>query len=147
MLECLILGDSIAVGLGQARPECVTIARSGYSSKRWYRGFGLNPYYKDDAYKIAVISLGTNDFVGDNTSEILYSIRKNTNAQFVVWILPSWNLKPQQHAIVREIANEFHDKVLSIHEFVGHDGIHPPNLTAYKKIAEAAKDPATLKSK
>jgi hypothetical protein len=27
MLECLILGDSLAVGVGQVRSECVTFAQ------------------------------------------------------------------------------------------------------------------------
>lgn len=134
MLECLIIGDSIAVGLGQARPECVTIARSGITSNRWYKGFGSNPYYKDDAYKVAVISLGTNDFVGDKTSDILYNVRRNLNADMVIWILPSRQLKPSQFAIIRELSNEFHDRVVDIAEFVGTDGIHPPTLDAYKKI-------------
>ena len=32
MLECLILGDSLAVGVGQVRTECVTRAKSGINS-------------------------------------------------------------------------------------------------------------------
>jgi len=32
MIECLILGDSIAVGIGQMRPECVVQAKSGINS-------------------------------------------------------------------------------------------------------------------
>ena len=32
MLECLILGDSLAVGVGQVRSECVTRAKSGINS-------------------------------------------------------------------------------------------------------------------
>ena len=32
MIECLVLGDSIATGVGGARPECVTSARVGITS-------------------------------------------------------------------------------------------------------------------
>jgi len=135
MLECLILGDSIAVGLGQARPECVTIARSGITSERWVRGFGSNPYYKDDTYKVAIISLGTNDYK-NMTSEMLYLIRKDIKASKVIWLLPSYSLKPVQRLIIIEISNEFKDKVLDISEHVGRDGIHPPALEDYRQIAK-----------
>ena len=145
MLECLILGDSIAVGIGQARPECVTLARSGITSEKWYRGYNNNPYFIDDLYKVVVISLGTNDFRG-MTSEMLYSIREKIKSKIVVWIAPSSVLKPTQNQIVREIANEFKDKVLDISEYVGHDKIHPPTLDAYRKIAGLTKNPAAIKS-
>lgn len=146
MLECLILGDSIAVGIGQARSECVTLARSGITSEKWYRGYSNNPYFIDDLYKVVVISLGTNDFRG-MTSEMLYNIREKTKSKIVIWVAPSSVLKPVQYQIVREIANEFKDKVLDISEYVGHDKIHPPTLDAYKKIAEFTRNPATIKSR
>jgi len=137
MLECLILGDSIAVGIGQARPECVTLARSGITSEAWYKGYAYNPYFRDP-YKVVVISLGTNDMRG-MTSEMLFNVRQKITAPLVVWILPNRTLKPVQVTIIRELANEFHDKVLSIHDHIGPDGIHPPNLIEYKKIGEKLK--------
>lgn len=139
MLECLVLGDSIAVGIGQARSECVTLARSGITSEAWYKGYAYNPYFRDP-YKVVVISLGTNDMRG-MTSEMLFNIRQKITAPMVIWILPSSVLKPVQAVIVREIANEFKDRVLSIHDHVGPDGIHPPNLNEYRKIAEKTKKP------
>lgn len=137
MLECLILGDSIAVGIGQARPECVTLARSGITSEAWYKGYAYNPYFRDP-YKVVVISLGTNDMRG-MTSEMLFNIRQKITAPLVIWILPSLTLKPVQVTIVKELANEFHDRVLTIHDNVGPDGIHPPNLNEYKKISDKIK--------
>ena len=136
MLECLILGDSIANGLSQAKKECVSITRSGITSEKWYRGFGSNPYFRDDKYKVAVISLGTNDLVSDSTSESLYIIRRSIDADMVIWILPSLVLKPKQRQIVIEISNEFRDKVLDIREHISYDGIHPNSLVEYKKIVE-----------
>jgi lysophospholipase L1-like esterase len=138
MLECLIIGDSIAVGIGQARPECVTLARSGITSENWYRGYAYNPYFRDP-YRVVVISLGTNDMRG-MTSEMLFNIRQKITAPMVVWILPSVTLKPIQVAIIKEIANEFKDKVLPIYDHVGRDGIHPPNPTEYRNISEKIKN-------
>jgi hypothetical protein len=138
MFECLIIGDSIAVGLGHARPECVTIARLGITSERWVRGFGSNPFYKDDTYKVAIISLGTNDY-RNMTSEMLYLIRKEVKASKVIWLLPSYSLKPIQRTIITELANEFKDKVLDITDHIGRDGIHPSSMEEYKKIANKTK--------
>ena len=136
MLECLIIGDSIALGLAQAKTECVAIVRSGISTRKWYNQFNQNPAYSEKEYKVAVISLSTNDMVGGYTSEYLYNVRKDVKAQMVIWILPSWTLKPKQFQMVKEIANEFKDGILDITAHIGSDGIHPPNLNAYKDIAK-----------
>ncbi len=134
MLECLVLGDSIAVGISQAMPKCMSLARSGITSEKWYRGYSYNPYF-EDAYRVVVISLGTNDMRG-MTAEMLFNIRQKVKANMVIWILPNVALKPVQVSVIRELANEFKDKVLSIHDHISPDGIHPPNLTEYRKISE-----------
>jgi lysophospholipase L1-like esterase len=82
-----------------------------------------------------VVSLGTNDWKNDLTSKRLYEIREKIKADMVVWILPSATLKPTQRVIVREIANEFHDKTMDISQFIGPDGIHP-HWKGYQTIAK-----------
>ena len=62
MLECLIIGDSIAVGTAQARPECVSYARGGWNSQQWNRDY-LAKASKSPA-KTVIISLGANDHAG-----------------------------------------------------------------------------------
>ena len=132
MLDCLVMGDSIAVGIGQSRPDCFTVAKVGITSDKWFKQY--NPKL-DGNFKVVVISLGTNDYHG-TTAEYLYKIRKNVKANLVVWVLPSEVLKPTQRVIIREIANEFHDKTIDIREHVGRDGIHPPSLIEYRKIGD-----------
>lgn len=58
MLDCLILGDSIAVGVGQARPACTTSARVGITSGAFLQA--LYPAAPKSASDV-VISLGVND--------------------------------------------------------------------------------------
>lgn len=123
MFECLIMGDSIAVGVGQYRPECATIARVGITSEKWFNTHKDNPSFRQ-SFKVVVISLGTNDFK-NQSAEYLYDIRARVKANMVVWLLPSQTLKPVQRVIVREIANEFKDSVMDISQFVGPDKIHP----------------------
>ena len=125
------MGDSIAVGIGMNRPDCVTIAKVGITSDQWYKSH-LSKL--DRSFKVVVISLGTNDGKTIVTAERLYDTRKKVKADMVVWILPSATLKPTQRAIVKEIANEFHDKTMDITTFIGPDGIHPTGK-GYQSIA------------
>ncbi len=131
MLECLIMGDSIAVGIGMNRPDCVTIAKVGITSDKWYKQYS---HRIDQPFKVVVISLGTNDGKVTYTAEYLYDIRKKVKANAVVWILPSLTLKPTQRAIVQEIASEFKDKTMDISTFIGPDGYHPTGK-GYQSIA------------
>ena len=57
MLECLIVGDSIAVGVSQVRPECQSIAKSGINSRDWNN----KHLHKLKPARTLVISLGAND--------------------------------------------------------------------------------------
>ena len=59
MLECLIIGDSIAVGTAMARPECVSHSRGGWNSWQWNKDY--LPIVKEKSAKTIVISLGAND--------------------------------------------------------------------------------------
>jgi hypothetical protein len=133
VLECLIIGDSIAAGIAQAKPECVAIVRSGITTQNWFDKFNKNPNYTKP-YKVAVISLSTNDMYNSYTSEYLYNVRYRISAEMVIWILPNSIRKPTQYQIVKEIAKEFEDKILDINQWTGPDGIHPPTMQAYRLI-------------
>lgn len=136
LLECLIVGDSIANGISQANRQCSAIVKDGITSEGWLKHNKNHPSYKNNKYKVAVISLGTNDFRTGNTVENLYDIRKGIKAEKVYWILPSSTLKPVQRQIVRELSSEFHDTTIDISQQVGYDGIHPPTLTKYKEVGD-----------
>ena len=43
MLECLILGDSIAVGTANYRKECASYSVGGYNTWQWNRKFANHP--------------------------------------------------------------------------------------------------------
>jgi hypothetical protein len=82
--------------------------------------------------------LGTNDTRG-MTSEMLYLLRKEVKAKKVIWILPSYSLKPIQRSVVTELSNEFKDTIIDISQYLSRDGIHPNSLEDYKKIADKTK--------
>jgi hypothetical protein len=57
MIDCLIIGDSIAVGTKMFRPDCVEYVKSGITSIGWNKKYGNN----DLTANTVIISLGTND--------------------------------------------------------------------------------------
>ena len=132
MLECLILGDSIAVGVHRFRPECATYARSGINSYDW------NNRYIVDAVKPArsvIISLGSNDLKNLNTEIELLALRMQIKASRVFWILPA--NKEEKRNIVVKIAAKYGDTVLPIKQ-LSTDRVHP-TPAGYRELAKAAK--------
>lgn len=136
MLECLIVGDSIAVGVSQVRPECQSIAKSGINSRDWTKQH-LNKISKPT--KNLIISLGANDFAGINTEGHLRSLRTNASAVQVYWILPSTKLKPRQVEAVWQVALEFDDIVITRPEdHISKDGVHP-TYRGYRILADQTR--------
>lgn len=147
MLECLVLGDSIASGVGQARPECETVARVGITSGTYVNELlPLAPH----AARTAVISLGVNDDGSVDTIDNLRQVRGALQVSGAVWLLPG--LKDNVRAAIRTVAAEFGDRLIDTRSQVGPDHLHPTGA-GYRAIAartlqpgdtEVAFDPAPL---
>ena len=136
MLDCLIIGDSIAVGVSQARPECVSYAKGGWNSWQWNRDYLKN----DLSAKTVVISLGANDHKGVRTKAELQRIREKigVNAK-VFWISPGKERKPEAQRAIEAIAQEYGDIVVSRPmNHMSPDGVHPTGK-GYKILADATK--------
>ena len=139
MIDCIVLGDSIAVGTHTQRTECVAYAKSGINSSQWNKQFGN----KDLTAGTVIISLGTNDHKGVKTEKELLDMRSKVKASKVFWILPHGNLKASLVPLetlqntVKEIAAKYNDTVLPITR-VQADGIHP-STAGYKEIANKTK--------
>jgi len=132
MIDCLIVGDSIAVGTHQFKPECVVYAKGGINSKQWV---DKNIQNMPLQAKTVIISLGTNDHKYIKTEEELHNVRELTKADRVYWILPA--IKPDIQEIVKKVAAEYGDTVLPITKLQP-DGVHP-SWAGYKEIAKEAK--------
>lgn len=135
MIECLIVGDSIAVGVSQVRPECQAIAKSGINSRDWT----AKHLTKLKPTKTLIISLGANDYKGINTEGHIRSLRTNADADRVFWLLPSRRLKPNQAEAVRQVAAEFGDTVIPRPESnISADGVHP-TYRGYRILADQTR--------
>lgn len=131
MIDCLIIGDSIAVGTHQFRQECVSYSKGGWNTWQWNRGFGD----KDLTANTVIISLGTNDHKGVKTRQELEKTRSKIKASKIYWIMPA--IKPEIQQIVREIAEENGDMILPISSLQP-DKIHP-SWAGYKDIAQKTR--------
>jgi lysophospholipase L1-like esterase len=138
VLDCLIVGDSIAVGTKQFMPQCQLQGKGGINTwqfNRMYKG----SFYADTV----IISLGSNDHKGVKTYDELFEMRQRVGAKNVFWVLPAGNLPAggvpieKIQGIVKEIASSYGDTVLPITRLQP-DGIHP-SWAGYKDIAEKAK--------
>jgi hypothetical protein len=121
MLECLIIGDSIAVGVGSVSPQCETIAKIGINSKNFVVSYKYIP-----SAKTTIISLGSNDGNTD-FSKYLKSLRNGISGK-VIWILSANNEKAR--VITLNIARQNGDSVVYLSKFKSHDGIHPKSYSA-----------------
>ena len=139
MIDCIILGDSIAVGTHAQRPECVSYSKGGINSWQWHKIFGKNEL----AASTVIISLGSNDHKYIKTYDELQKLRAKVKATKVFWILPNGNLKGSEVNIeviqhfVREIATQNGDVVLPITR-ISKDTIHP-SQAGYLELAAKTK--------
>ena len=131
MIDCLILGDSIAVGTGLYRPECKVLVQQGITSKGWNMS---NVKSTLDANTV-IISLGSNDYAQIDSLEELTKLRKRIHAEKVYWIMPA--IKPDVQEIIENIAHQNGDWIIQI-PYLSNDGVHP-TMQGYRKIAEITK--------
>ena len=136
MLECLIMGDSLAVGVGQVRAECVTRAKSGINS---YDYVNRHIFYTkgDTQAKNVIISLGSNDTEKINTFEELDTLRQLVQADRVYWILP--NIKETKRNAVWAVARKYNDHIIDARGVDrSPDAVHPTH-NGYKELAKQTK--------
>lgn len=137
MFDCMILGDSIAVGTSYYRKECVSYARGGWNSWQWNKDYLQNA--STQHVKTVIISLGANDHAGVKTEQELRKMRSAIKGERVFWISPGKERKPVPQDAIERIAKEYGDTVLPRpKEHMSPDGIHPTG-TGYKVLAEQAK--------
>lgn len=120
MIECLIMGDSIAVGIAQMRPDCVVEAKVGINSEDYANG--LYRHFEVVDAKKTIISLGSNDAGIDSYGPML-ALREVIKGD-VVWILSSNNRESVFAAL--QIAKHYGDSVIDVGAFpMQIDRVHP----------------------
>ena len=137
MIDCMIIGDSIAVGTAMARPECVSYSKGGWNSWQWNKDY-LSKASAQPAQTV-IISLGANDHTGVKTERELRKMREAIKASRVFWISPGKERKPVPQDAIERIAKEYGDTVLPRPQnHMSADGIHPTGR-GYKLLGEQTK--------
>lgn len=129
MLDCLIIGDSIAKGVSDIRKDCAAYVQSGISSRKWNDRY----LHKDLTANTVVISLGSND--SNKTFQELLALRQMVDAGKVSWIMPANHSEARDAVVI--IARNFNDTVFEIPE-VAKDRVHP-TVKGYRQLAEMTK--------
>ena len=118
MAECLAIGDSIAVGVGEAT-GCTIAAQVGRTTAQ--QAALIRPLNAE----WVVISLGSNDPRSPNLMQNLLFVRANIIAKKVVWLLP-YDIGAAD--VVRKVAAQHRDGFLALlNNFSTKDGVHPAN--------------------
>jgi hypothetical protein len=129
LLTCSIIGDSIAVGIAQFRPECLSLAKVGTSlNETYYQLFRLVKNIDQ-----IIISVGSNDYY--LTENDVLKFRILINARQVIWLLP---MKKSNKNAIKQVARQFNDTIIDIAPVISIDKIHP-TLKGYKYLAEKTK--------
>lgn len=134
MAECMVIGDSIAVGTAMYRPDCVSYSRGGWNSWQWNRDY--LSIASSRQYATVIISLGPNDHSGVKSEAELRKMRVALQATRVFWIDPGPR-KPVPRAAIEKIAAEYGDIILPRPE-MSQDGVHPTGK-GYKTLAEQTR--------
>jgi len=138
MLECVILGDSIAAGISAARPECVSMVKPGINSRDWWQHNGHRPLIDMMEYHTVVISLGTNDLSLVPSFSYLELVRNKIRADRVLWIVPQPRFNEARTAVL-SVADQFRDGIIEIpSKDLAKDQIHP-TASGYKSLAAETK--------
>lgn len=146
MIECLILGDSIAVGFQKYLERTKnhgmvcdsSSAKGGINTYQYNKMFGN----RDLSGKTVIISLGSNDHQYVKTRPELETMRSKIKGEHVFWILPHGN-HPESgvdiskvQKIVIDIAKQYGDIVMPITQ--SYDNVHATD-GAYKQMIKTIK--------
>lgn len=112
MIDCAVVGDSIALGVGTEMHRCVVNATVGLPSAEIIG--------RVQHANIVVISAGSNDARSPELENNLRAIRARAANAKVIWISP---MDPRAAAAVSRVARLHGDRV--IHFTPRPDNIHP----------------------
>jgi hypothetical protein len=118
MIDCAVVGDSIAFGVGTELKGCVVDAKIGITSAEV-----VGRVHSAD---VLVVSAGSNDARSPLLESNLRTIRARATAR-VIWISP---MDPRAAAIVARVARLHGDRV--IHFKPREDNTHP---ASYRSLA------------
>ena len=137
----VVVGDSIAVGIGQSIKGAVVNATVGINSSRILSNISSDS--KVQGAKLAIVSAGSNDIVKGkgNPQQLtanIAAIKDALNAEKYVWILPYDKIA--NDAVSKAVGS---DKTIDLTSYPSTDGLHP---SSYNTVANDARAGLNLSS-
>lgn len=120
MIDCAVIGDSIAIGVAPYLPHCAVNAKIGIPSA------AVIGRVRDAA--VVIVSAGSNDPYNPELIKNLIEIRRKISGQ-VIWIEP---INRRAAAAVHAVAGLWQDRTVTFAP--GPDNVHP---RAYLQLAQA----------
>lgn len=129
MFECLVLGDSIGLGVAaeinrRLRAGCDVAAAQNVTTEQlllW------RPPIK--AYGTTIIAVSSNDVLSAALPTSLAVLRRQLSTRRAIWLLPY--SRPRAY-VVNRIAMSFGDETLDLRRFETRDNVHPAK---YRDVA------------
>lgn len=130
--DCVAVGDSLALGVGQAinrqvvGTSCRIAARRGEPASRIRRT--LAPFTAD----VAIVSAGANDAASATLVGDLTDIRSRIRARQVIWLMPR---DRRAAAAARAVCGRMGDVGVDLLLYASEDGVHPRDYAAVSRQA------------
>ena len=119
---CLLLGDSIAIGIARLRPACRLVAQKGITSDEV-----LAAAPADRSYRHVIVAMGSNDRWRTPLPRNLAAVRTLYPKASFTWIAPRRGRSAQQ---VAAFASSHHDGLVELVDFSSRDTVHPLDYAA-----------------
>ena len=125
-MNCVFIGDSIAVGVAAHQSQCSSQAAVFQTTAQT-----VNKLKNMPETKHVIISVGSNDHT--NVSADLKKLRAGITAACVTWLIPFANTSAKK--IISQLAHQHSDRVLDIKPWISTDRIHPTGR-GYQQLAK-----------
>lgn len=132
MIDCVYIGDSIAVGLQQLDRHCAVYAKVGANTN-----FITKHYFGKGGQSYTVISMGSNWPDNPHNRQNAINLRNSIHSDIVIWIVP---YDRGVASVIRGVAMEFKDSYMDLKAIPSKDHVHPNFKTAHKILDQVIGD-------
>jgi hypothetical protein len=130
--DCVVVGDSLALGIGTAINAHVQGTSCRISARRGAPASGIRRTTGPVSADVAIVSAGANDAASTTLRSDLQAIRRGIRARKVIWMIPT---DPRAAAAVRQACRIWGDVGVDLSRHPTRDGVHPKDYWAVARHA------------
>jgi len=130
--DCVVVGDSLAAGVGTAINRQVTGTSCRIAARREEPASRIRRTMEPVVADVAIVSAGANDAASPTLAQDIRIIRSMIRARQVIWLLPR---NRRAAAAARAVCLRTGDVAVDLIGYVSDDGIHPRD---YRPVSRQA---------